>query len=231
MLRFVTSLLVVLSVLAIAMPASADFVTDVTATAGGEYSPAQWLINNAGGEMSDTPVLKTSTMSNNVNGGGMWVASSPVDTAKWVNFTFANPTSLNEMVIWNFNQENPDYPGLWQRGLKDVTITYSTGTDASGDGPNLFGNDPIVLNHANGTNGEGYTDDLFVPGGPVANVKAVKIAYTTSWDDGTYTYNPGWFGLSEVAFDNGIATPEPGTIVLLTTGLIGLLAYAWRKRK
>jgi hypothetical protein len=26
-------------------------------------------------------------------------------------------------------------------------------------------------------------------------------------------------------------TPEPGTIVLLSTGLIGLLAYAWRKRK
>ena len=25
--------------------------------------------------------------------------------------------------------------------------------------------------------------------------------------------------------------PEPGTIVLLITGLIGLLAYAWRKRK
>jgi autotransporter-associated beta strand protein len=27
------------------------------------------------------------------------------------------------------------------------------------------------------------------------------------------------------------AVPEPGTIVLLSTGLLGLLAYAWRKRK
>jgi hypothetical protein len=27
------------------------------------------------------------------------------------------------------------------------------------------------------------------------------------------------------------ATPEPGTIVLVTTGLIGLLCYAWRKQK
>ena len=25
--------------------------------------------------------------------------------------------------------------------------------------------------------------------------------------------------------------PEPGTLVLLATGLIGLLCYAWRKRK
>jgi hypothetical protein len=29
----------------------------------------------------------------------------------------------------------------------------------------------------------------------------------------------------------GIATPEPGSVTLLTTGLLGLLAYAWRKRK
>jgi hypothetical protein len=29
----------------------------------------------------------------------------------------------------------------------------------------------------------------------------------------------------------GITTPEPSTIILLTTGLFGLLAYAWRKRK
>jgi hypothetical protein len=27
------------------------------------------------------------------------------------------------------------------------------------------------------------------------------------------------------------ATPEPSTLVLLASGLIGLLAYAWRKRK
>ena len=35
--------------------------------------------------------------------------------------------------------------------------------------------------------------------------------------------------------DNAIVTtsaiPEPGTLTLLATGLIGLLAYAWRKRR
>ena len=28
-----------------------------------------------------------------------------------------------------------------------------------------------------------------------------------------------------------VATPEPSTLLLAATGLLGLLAYAWRKRK
>ena len=28
-----------------------------------------------------------------------------------------------------------------------------------------------------------------------------------------------------------VATPEPSTLALLATGLLGLLAYAWRKRR
>lgn len=46
------------------------------------------------------------------------------------------------------------------------------------------------------------------------------------------------FGLSFIGsmdnfkIESGLTyVPEPGTIVLLATGLIGLLAYAWRKRK
>ncbi len=35
-------------------------------------------------------------------------------------------------------------------------------------------------------------------------------------------------GISIMAFD---PIPEPGTLVLLATGLVGLLCYAWRKRK
>jgi hypothetical protein len=42
-----------------------------------------------------------------------------------------------------------------------------------------------------------------------------------------FTFAPGAFQVSDL----GVATPEPGTMVLLSTGLVGLLAYAWRKRK
>ena len=38
-----------------------------------------------------------------------------------------------------------------------------------------------------------------------------------------------WLGLSDLNFDQQI--PEPSMLVLLSTGLIGLLCYAWRKRR
>ena len=40
------------------------------------------------------------------------------------------------------------------------------------------------------------------------------------------------FSKFQVAGDTlSLATPEPGTLVLLGTALAGLLAYAWRKRR
>jgi hypothetical protein len=223
MLRFVTCLAVVLSVLAIAMPVSADFVTGVTATFGGHtYNndpgyEAYRLVD--GSAMSDNPVVKSSQALTTAFGDGVWFTDHPtMGTDNWVKFDFASPTSLNEMVIWNMNQESGGHEYL--RGLEDVTITYST-ADATGVGHTLFAG---ALHAAPGAD-TGYTDDLFVAGGPVAGVQAVKMVYTSNFGSDPY------YGLSEVRFDNGISTPEPGTIVLLTTGLLGLLAYAWRKRK
>ena len=39
------------------------------------------------------------------------------------------------------------------------------------------------------------------------------------------------FGTWITHFDVSTTVPEPSVIVLLATGLLGLLAYAWRKRK
>jgi hypothetical protein len=37
--------------------------------------------------------------------------------------------------------------------------------------------------------------------------------------------------ITDVRLDEVMGVPEPSTLVLLASGLIGLLAYAWRKRK
>ncbi|MCX5653889.1 MAG: PEP-CTERM sorting domain-containing protein, partial [Planctomycetota bacterium] len=51
--------------------------------------------------------------------------------------------------------------------------------------------------------------------------------------DNIRLYNPGgtpdqWLRVDNMTVD---VVPEPGTLLLLVTGLLGLLAYAWRKRK
>lgn len=93
------------------------------------------------------------------------------------------------------------------------------------------------------------TQALYVNGNAVTGTES-----TASWvNPGSYVYfggnhgnSPGLGTLDEVAifntalttnqvlsiYTNGISTiPEPNTIVLLVSGMIGLLAYAWRKRK
>jgi hypothetical protein len=54
----------------------------------------------------------------------------------------------------------------------------------------------------------------------------VGMRYNTSWD----TPPGAWTSFAEIKLDTS-PIPEPGAITLLITGLIGLLAYAWRKRK
>jgi hypothetical protein len=210
----------------------ADFIGDtdgntVTAFAPSHFTnmPADWLVDGSG-MTPKNPVTKAST--EDTAPGNMWMsADSPAPGDMWVKFTFTKPTSLSEMVIWNFNQNaGVDYPNLWHAGLKDVTITYSTGTDESGIGKTL-GLGSYQLASATGSATQPYTSDLTFS---ASNVKAIKIVYTSNWwQSGDYAGYQDNFGLSEVRFVAGV--PEPGSIFLLATSLPGLLCYAWRKRR
>lgn len=70
----------------------------------------------------------------------------------------------------------------------------------------------------------------------VNGVNYVKYAGLTT---GTGTISGSWNGFASMGYEgmfNGFTlsfgeVPEPSAVVLLITGLIGLLCYAWRKRK
>ena len=79
----------------------------------------------------------------------------------------------------------------------------------------------MVLTH---TNNGGSSYQLSINGG------ATPETITAPWGSGNFN------GVEVGAGNDGSiisvdSIPEPSTITLLATGLIGLLAYAWRKRR
>lgn len=73
------------------------------------------------------------------------------------------------------------------------------------------------------------TPSAFLGLGVGANSAGLVGAITGGIDEArVFTFQPGAFRVSDLGFEQA---PEPSTIVILTTGLFGLLAYAWRKRK
>jgi hypothetical protein len=101
----------------------------------------------------------------------------------------------------NFSESG--YGGSWT-GTTSVTL----------DGTALtFGGSPTVSRNA--TSWQAFTSDsINISAGP-------HTLRFTNADLGDY---------DKISI-SGTSTPEPGTCVLLVTGLFGLLAYAWRKRK
>lgn len=111
----------------------------------------------------------------------------------------------------NADMSNPIYTRV--RGLTDLTAAgWITGTETGDDNMGYAGNL--------------WVDDPVQP----AAARYVELTMTP------HTYakygNVGWGMISEVLITGtAAATPEPSSCILVLTGLIGLLAYAWRKRK
>ena len=130
------------------------------------------------------------------------------------------------------------YPGHWAARYAGVNypfvtnnlqnfqqftrLTVTRGTGANENVFTLVASNNAAANSGYGTTGtysytaSGLLSSQALYFGPLFYRTATSTAAPVPGAAENLTYTPA---------------PEPGTVVLLTTGLLGLLAYAWRKRK
>ena len=82
----------------------------------------------------------------------------------------------------------------------------------------------LVIKHTNGTTSWSVSTN-----GSAFETKT-GFSTTSNWDSLYFAPN-GNATYAHLDAINLLAVPEPSTLVLLATGLLGLLAYAWRKRR
>ena len=113
-----------------------------------------------------------------------------------------------------------------QPGSANVVINWSTDLYNNGSGAPPMTNEFIGRYEVNVA-----WDDIGGPGGNYANSFDLRELGCP--------YNPEWVSIDVSGYNisiiggtfNHFCIPEPGTIVLLITAGLGLLLYAWRRRK
>lgn len=147
-----------------------------------------------------------------VNGSGQYV-----NDGWWNDTTYASGTFTGPTFTFNLGSAQPvssiliNYCGDASHPISSVTAAFST------DGA-TFGNAVTSTGFVSSTDANAQ---LVIPVSLGFNPRYVEMGFHTGGT--TYRF------VSEVGFTT--PSPEPGTMVLLATGVIGLLAYAWRKRK
>jgi hypothetical protein len=236
MRRFVVVLSVLAIVVLAASSAQAGFVF-------GDYYFQLTNWDNGGGGYGIGPSFNLPTGPTATTDGGIWVktgssyALSVNDVNIEVDFRTApdQPTNVitNTCLLSNGvasgDSSGGIYPGYWFVGNADPGSPY-----------NMSANQyyvPTATTFADPTN---FQFDLYMWYGTETSYAAAAAA-------GEKVAHSGWFAAGPMAVGLGfptwstfkympsmvlaVQTPEPSTIVLVTTGLMGLLAYAWRKRK
>jgi hypothetical protein len=207
--------------------ASAVIVVPTTATQNsvlndyGLYTPASLTIDGSG--LSDpssvangAPIpaawptnTSDGTTPAAINGYLGWSSENPT-----VTYTFASPVHLAGGHFWQYGGDSAGR-SLKQADLFVLPEGQTVYQYAGKIQPysQVMGNDP------------GMDFNFAVDYG---NIVGVQFANTIPYD--TNQANTfGLIGWGEVRFVT--AVPEPGTLLLTASGLVGLLAYAWRKRK
>lgn len=227
----------------LASTAQAELISAATISASASSNPSSggtspiYAVNGSGLSGTNHASVQSGTMwlgydyaGNNLSGQFL-----TIDLEKNYNLD-----STNTLKVWNYNHSTVLNRGIrmasfWYLSddggavLTDTTqpagaLTQLTGvtTDAAGG---------VTFDMANGS--DTATNFNTVSFNTPITARYIRIQVAGEVGVGNYGGGEdvahGYVGLSEVQVFGTV--PEPNTLMLLATGLIGLLCYAWRKRR
>ncbi len=177
-------------------------IEGVTAVTGDDYDAERWGANvtNDSGMSGKGSVYDTTW--NDTNAAGMWHTNANPGSKAWIDFDLGSVQPVEEMWIWNMNQNNN-----LDRGLKNVKIEYRSSEDddwtaLDGDGEGEY---DFTLAQGTGQNGMAATN--LTDGKPVElNLETRYIRITADPENGQGNYGSDYYGLSEVRFTKQMTT-------------------------
>ncbi len=247
-------LMTVLSVTTIVLLAANGAFADTFQTGNWYFFLSNW--NNGGGGYGLGPSFNLPTGPTATTDGAIWVktgstyALNTQDVNIELDFRPAPdqaPVLITNTVLLSTGVAHHDvvlndsgycYPGYFSNEANGIGSTRDVNAPylVTGNNVNNMYWLPTALN-ADPTN---FQFDLYFWQGS-------ETSYTAAYNAGEKVGTTGWFAAGPMAIGISFPTqttfaympsvvlqtplPEPSTIILVATGLLGLLAYAWRRRK
>jgi hypothetical protein len=186
-----------------------------------------------GNLLTNKPVVTSSQFNTDTYAAINAVDGEGGDGAVNNDFVFANNDADQRLIVHGFNSEVKLVRVWTGSDIPPLVVTIKSSTEDLADVNSFTGSSVTTLVDAaplaNGwkTDWEGRWYRDFI-------VNALAGTQSLFFDFGDTNGNPNFgpgAGFARILEVQAFAVPEPSVIALFATGLVGLLAYAWRKRK